>query len=255
MATKAGQAVYLKKNESSPVSYRWVNWLVPFVIVCAFMIWAENHLSNPQTLPVNKIRVHGAFVNVNEPMLHRAIDGVVAGGYFNVDVARVREVVEQLPWVSKASVRRVWPDTLSVSVTEQQPVAISKKYGLINASGEVFKPVSEIFSTNLPVFEGPESLNKLMLTKYYEMTELLTVINKKITYLKLDARHALELKLDNGLKIVLGRGETKRRLERLMSIYPKTLAERAKDIKAIDLRYTNGMAIRWKKNIKNNKGA
>ena len=255
MSGKAGQAVYIKKHESSPVSYRWANWLIPFVVISVLLVWAENHLSNPQTLPVNKIRVHGAFVNVNESMLHRAIDGIVSGGYFNVDVESVREVVEQLPWVSNASVRRVWPDTLSVSVTEQKAIAVSAGSGLINADGELFKPETEILSEKLPVFEGPENLNKLMLSKFYEMNNLLSAINKKIIYLKLDARHALELKLDNGLKLVLGRGNVKSRLERFMRIYPKALAERASDIDVIDLRYTNGMAIRWKKNIEKNKGA
>jgi len=255
MSPQARQAAYLKKRELPSISYKWMNWLLPLVLGCAILFWAEDHLSNPATLPVNKIRVHGAFVNVDEAMLHRAVSGVVAGGYFNVDVERVREVVEQLAWVSKASVRRVWPDTLSVSIVEQQPIAVSKKAGLINANGDVFKPLNKTLPKLLPIFDGDPRLNKLMLSKYSEMNNLLTSIKRKIIYLKIDARHAVELKLDNGLKVVLGRGDTLHRLERLMRIYSKVLAGRINDIEVIDLRYTNGMAIGWKKNIKNNKGA
>ncbi len=255
MSAKAGQAAYIKKRELPSISYRWVNWVLPLVLGCAVLFWAENHLSDPKTLPVNKIRVHGAFVNVDEAMLHRAISGVIAGGYFNVDVENVREVVEQIPWVEKASVRRVWPDTLSVSVIEQQPVAVANKAGLINSNGDVFKPLNKVDSTSLPVFDGNANLNKLMLSKYYEMNKLLESINSKITYFKLDARHAIELKLDNGLKLVLGRGDTRKRLERLTRIYQKVLLSRMNDIEVIDLRYTNGMAIGWKKNIKASLGA
>ena len=244
------QAAYLKKKELPSISYGWINWALPLVLVCVVLFYAENHLSNPSTLPVNKIQVHGAFVNVDETMLHSAVSGVVAGGYFNVDVERVREVVEQLPWVNEASVRRVWPDTLSVSVVEQKPVAISKKTGLINAKGDVFKPLNNKLPTSLPVFDGNAKLNKMMLSKYYEMSEVLVTINRKITYLKIDARHAVELKLDNGLKVVLGREDNMRRLERLMSIYNKVLISRVNDIEVIDLRYTNGMAIGWKSNLK-----
>lgn len=253
MSPRARQAAYLKKKEMPSISFRWMNWMLPLIVGCAVLFFAESHLSNPQTLPVNKIRVHGAFVNVDEAMLHRAIASVIAGGYFNVDVERVREVVEQLPWVSKASVRRVWPDTLSVSVIEQKPVAVSNKYGLINANGEIFKPLSKRVEKSLPVFEGTINSNKLMLSKYHEMNKLLVTINRKISYLKLDARHALELKLDNGLQVVLGRGDISHRLERLTRIYNKILSARISDIEKIDLRYTNGMAIGWKKNIKNNK--
>jgi len=250
MSPVAKQAAYIKKKELPSISYRWINWVLPLVIVAAVLIFAQNHLSNPQTLPVNKIRVHGAFVNVDEAMLHRAVSGVVAGGYFNVDVERVREVVEKLPWVREASVRRVWPDTLSVSVVEQKPVAVSKKMGLININGDVFKPLNKILPATLPVFEGSVNLNKMMLEKYFEMNKLLLSIDRKISYLKVDARHAVELKLDNGLKVVLGREHDLHRLERLMLIYEKILASRINDIEVIDLRYTNGMAIGWKKKLK-----
>lgn len=249
------QAAYLKKKELPSISYGWMNWALPLVLGCAVLFFTEDYLSNPSTLPVNKIRVHGAFVNVDEAMLHRAVSGIVAGGYFNVDVERVREVVEHLPWVSEASVRRVWPDTLSVSVVEQKPVAISKEVGLINAQGDVFKPLNKVLPKSLPVFDGNAKLNKLMLSKYYEMNDLLVSIDKKITYLKIDARHAVELKLNNGLTVVLGRENTMHRLERLMQIYNKVLMSRINDIEVIDLRYTNGMAIGWKKNLKNNKAA
>jgi len=255
MSPIAKQAAYNTKRELPSISLKWVNWLLPLIVGCAILFFAESHLSNPATLPVKKIRVHGAFVNIDEAMLHRAITGVIAGGYFNVDVERVREVVEQLPWVSNASVRRVWPDTLSVSVIEQQPVAVSKDAGPINANGDVFKPLNNILPEVLPIFDGDVKSNKLMLSKYYEMNTLLVSIDRKITYLKLDARAALELKLDNGLKIVLGRGDAIKRLERLTRIYTKILAARINDIEVIDLRYTNGMAISWKKKINNTKAA
>lgn len=254
MSPIAKQAAYLKKKELPSISYQWINWLLPLVVVGAVLFWVENHLSNPQTLPVNKIRVHGAFVNIDEAMLHRAVNDVVAGGYFNVDVERVREVVEQLPWVKKASVRRVWPDTLSVSVVEQKPVAISKAAGLINSNGDVFKPLTNFESSLLPVFDGDSNLNKLMLSQIHEMNKLLASIKRKITYIKIDARHAVELRLDNGLKVVLGRGDTLNRLERLLRIYQKVLANRINDIDVIDLRYTNGMAISWKQKLKSNNG-
>lgn len=250
MSARAKQAAYIRKAERPVVSLRWLNWVLPLLVVSLVMFYAENHLSNPQTLPVNKIRVHGAFVNIDEEMLHQAISGVISGGYFNIDVERVREVVEQLPWVYKASVRRVWPDTLSVNVEEQKAVAVSKSAGLINQKGEVFKPLVIPSVESLPVFEGNVDANNLMLEQYYEMNSTLSEINRRIVYLKFDARHALELKLDNGLQIVLGRDDTLRRLKRLTRIYNKVLLARINDIESVDLRYTNGMAIGWKKNIK-----
>ena len=42
--------------------------------------------------------------------------------YVDVDEARAR--LESLPWVKSASVRRVWPNRISVQVVERRPVAL-----------------------------------------------------------------------------------------------------------------------------------
>lgn len=251
MSIKTKQAAYLSKKAQSERSYRWVSLVVLFVMLGSTLFWTNSYLNNPSTLPVNKIRVHGAFVNVDEAMLYKAIGDVVAGGYFNVDVEHVREVVEQLAWVDEASVRRVWPDTLSVSVVEQKPVAISENNGLINAKGEVFKPLTENKKKSLPVFSANVKQNKVMLKRYYKMNSQLKYIERKISYYRIDARHATTIKLDNGLTVKLGRDVPIVRLERFLSIYNKTLKEHINKIDVVDLRYTNGMAIAWKKNLKN----
>lgn len=257
MSIRAKQAAYLNRKKEPEHSYRWVSVLVLSIMVVTTLFWTNSYLNNPTTLPVNKIRVHGAFVNVDEEMLYKAIGDVVAGGYFNVDVERVREVVEKLAWVDEASVRRVWPDTLSVSVVEQKPIAISKSNGLINAKGEVFKPLTENKNHALPIFDANVKLNKLMLEKYSKMNALLKNIERKIIYYSIDARHATTIKLDNGLTIKLGRdaGAPFMRLERFLSIYNKSLKEHVNKINVVDLRYTNGMAIAWKNNLKNIKAS
>lgn len=253
MSVRAKQAAYLNKKEQVERSYRWVSPVVFVVMLGAILFWTNNYLNNPTTLPVNKIRVHGAFVNVDEAMLYKAIGNVVAGGYFNVDVERVREVVEKLPWVDEASVRRVWPDTLSVSVSEQKAIAISKGNGLINAKGDVFKPLTDNKIHSLPVFDANVKYNKYMLENISKMNAKLKKIERSISYYKIDARQATTLTLDNGLVIKLGRDASFKRLERFLSIYNKTLKEYVNKIDVVDLRYTNGMAIAWKKNLKNNK--
>lgn len=246
MAAK-GQAVYLHKQPSPVEVKRWLNWVVPTIVLLGLLIWAAKHLSDPATLPINKVRVHGTFVNLNENMLHKAVDNIVAGGYFNVNVNEVREVIENLPWVYQATVRRVWPNTLSVTVIEQKAVARWAAGGLLNEQGEVFKPAEASNVNALPLFSGPEQLNKLMLEKFRQISELVTPLQSDITHFTMDARHAVSVEFANGIQVVLGRENTLHRLQRLIKIYPRVLGKRQAEIKSIDLRYTNGMAVAWKK--------
>lgn len=242
-----GQAVYLKSSQpAQKFSFAWVNWVLPLSLVLLAIVFVKNVMNDPQVLPVNKIRVTGAFVHIDEVMLHRAIDGVVAGGYFNVDVDKVKNVVETLPWVSKASVRRVWPDTLSVHVTEQKPLAVSEGRGLINAKGESFNPRKMIETAGLPVFKGKSDLNLLMIEKYASINSSLAKIGLSVNRLEMDPRQAVSLKLNNGLRLVLGKNDIETRLNRFVKIYRKLVSTRVNDIAAIDLRYTNGLAISWK---------
>lgn len=49
----------------------------------------------------------------------------------------------------------------------------------------------------------------------------------------------------NGLQLGLGRKETHLRLMRFVRVYAEVLKPRIEAIDSVDLRYTNGFAVRW----------
>jgi cell division septal protein FtsQ len=49
----------------------------------------------------------------------------------------------------------------------------------------------------------------------------------------------------NGIEINLGREDFTERLQRFVDIYPRILASQSDKIAVVDLRYTNGFAVRW----------
>jgi cell division protein FtsQ len=61
-----------------------------------------------------------------------------------------------------------------------------------------------------------------------------------------DARRAWHLKLSNGMSVELGRKDPLQRLARFIGVYPAILASTtAAVIEQVDLRYSNGFALRW----------
>jgi len=64
--------------------------------------------------------------------------------------------------------------------------------------------------------------------------------------LTLDARGALNLTLDNGVQVRLGRQQIESRFERFMLVAAKLVSQRAADIAYVDMRYGNGFAVGWK---------
>ena len=199
-------------------------------------------LNDPGFLPIQKVRAQGAFINLTEAMLLSRV-GDINGGYFNVDVRAVQYTIESLPWVDRASVRRIWPDTLMISVTEQHAVARWHDKALLNQRGEVFSPDKNTFPAGLPVLNGPLDTQQQLLEHYRAMSAMLTVTGLTIRQLDMDERRSLTLHFDNGLKLLLGRDAYYLRLERFVRVYDKVLAAEINHIQRIDMRYTNGFSM------------
>lgn len=245
MSIKARQAVPLEKSEQ----FDWAGRLVRVVIVTvifSIISWLLVTLNNPETLPIKMVRAQGTFSHVTEAMLQEAV-GQVSGGYFNVNVSLVRQAVETLPWVAQASVRRVWPDTLAISVREQQARAYWNQEGLVNEEGEIFTPSRESYPNSLPYFEGPTGMNVIVMKYYEDAKQQLEPLGLSVTKVLLDNRRSLVLELNNEVELVLGKELKTARLERFVRVYPKILSDKISKIARVDLRYPHGMTVEWKK--------
>ncbi len=64
-----------------------------------------------------------------------------------------------------------------------------------------------------------------------------------------DGRGALEIQLENGLTIKLGRTDIEHKITRFVAIYRQQIYPRRDEIQALDLRYSNGFAVAWKKEV------
>jgi cell division protein FtsQ len=246
-----GQAVIRQPAPQLPrANWPWLGRGALVIVVLLLLGILIDRLADPATLPIRKIRVQGALVHVDEAMLQASVLGKVHGGYFNVDVAGIRRTVEALPWVRHASVRRVWPDSIAITVVEQQPLARWAGGGLLNRDGELFRPAAASWPAGLPRFTAPAGTSRTVTRRYRAMAAQLASLQLRITALRLDARGALRLQLageaEQDFELWLGREQHDLRLARFIKVYDRTLAPHADRIRRIDLRYGNGMAVQWK---------
>ena len=223
---------------------------IPHVLAVLVFMWMANSLlekvQDPSFLPISKIRIKGEMKYITEPMLQKSVTGLLQGGFFSTDVDNIQRAVEALPWVERASVRRVWPETLFIQVIEQQPMALWAMGGLINQHGELFKPEIIKNAKALPVWSGPEGAEQVLYKKHADLKQMLSTIGLGISKLSMDKRHAVSLVTDKGVELVLGRKEQLARLQNFIDIYQKVLAGKMSQINKVDLRYSNGMSIDWK---------
>ncbi|MGH9280560.1 MAG: cell division protein FtsQ/DivIB [Acidimicrobiales bacterium] len=113
------------------------------LVLCGIASWMT--LGSP-LLDVDRRRVVGAVHTPAQAVLDAA--GVPRGeAMVDVDEGAVAARVEQLPWVARATVRRAWPGTVVITVTERRPSAVTRtneeSWALLDIDGKVLEIVGE----------------------------------------------------------------------------------------------------------------
>ena len=230
--------------KSRPVLRRVLTGLLTAALL-AGATWGIVTLRDPATLPIRAVKVEGRFTHVTAQALQQAVADAATGGFLSVDVDAIRRAALSLPWVHSVGVRRVWPDTLRLIVTEQIAVARWGEQGLINSDGDVFTPDPSSFPPGLPELRGPAGTEGAVLNQYRAMNQALVPLKLRITRMELDERRAWRLFM-GGMELTLGREQAEERLQRFINIYPALQAAEPPGIARVDMRYSNGFALQRK---------
>ena len=206
-------------------------------------------LRDPATLPIKAVKIEGRFTHITTQALQQAVADAATGGFLSVDVDAIRRAALSLPWVHSVGVRRMWPDTLRLSVTEQVAVARWGERGLINSDADVFSPDPSSFPPGLPELSGPVGTEDAVLGQYRAMSQSLVPLQLRITRMELDERRAWRITFDGGMELVLGREQAEARLQRFIAIYPALQAAEPPGIARVDMRYSNGFALQRKTSV------
>jgi cell division protein FtsQ len=208
-------------------------------------VFAFNNLKLSDYFPIKTVKVYG-LNHVNQQEIHDLLFPLVNHGFFNINVDRIRDCLRQMPWISDLYVRRVWPDQVVITLAEKQPVARWNEDALLSEGGELFAPKQETYPSDLPRFIGPAGQQIFMLRNFGDMNRLLLPLHAKISYLELTPYLTWKLTLDNGITMQIGHKDILTRLDQFVKVYPQIVGTRANDVDYIDLRYSNGVAVRWK---------
>jgi cell division protein FtsQ len=141
----------------------------------------------------------------------------------------------------------LWPDTIIIRLLEQQAIAHWQGKYLLNSEGEIFDPAENIQSDSLPWLVGNDGDAQKLLATYHQMNNALHHLGLRITKLELTERQAWTLILDNGMKLVLGRVDPIQQITRFVHAYNSIFGSRGTAVQLVDLRYPNGIAVRWNK--------
>jgi len=192
---------------------------------------------------IDRVTISGiAELSEIEVLIAAGIDPKVSLAFFDADEARKR--LEATPLIREATVRKLYPGEVSITLTEREPYALWQVKGelfVIAADGTVIDKMDDGRFAHLPLVVGADANNRAK--EYLALRAEAGALAPRMRAATLIAGRRWTLKLDNGMDVRLpetGAAEAVRRLVALQS----DLRLLDKDALAIDLRQADRVVLR-----------
>lgn len=233
--------------------------------VCALLAGLLAWVAQRPYFSISTIRIEPlqgeTFQYLSAAGVSASLGGRLTGNFFSLNLDATRRLLETVPWVRHAQVRRQWPNGLLVRIEEHQPLAYWNDSEMINTWGEAFTANQGELPDDavLPRLVGPDDSERLVVQRYAELARWMAPLGLRVQQVSLSPRYAWEVTLSQGTRLNLGRDPGAdvadphgrsgalpfaERIERFVQAWP-ALARRldGRALQSADLRYPNGFAI------------
>ena len=242
---KAAQGQLFSTINLSDINWRLVTFLASIMIPLLIVITLNNWIKKSENLQIKSVEVQGDLKHLDKSTLQPIIGPFVKTNLYLLDKKSLEDEIEFNPWVYSASLTSMWPNKLVVKIHEQNPIAFWGNEGMVNEFGEVIEVDLPLQKNKLPTLYSPFDKGREMVESYVKIRQWMKDFPVDIVEFEEDTRGSWVLKLANGMKVKVGRQEHERRLRRFIVGYSQQLVGKVKKIEVIDLRYTNGFAVKW----------
>lgn len=211
-----------------------------------------------ETLMIAEVTVEGT-TRMPEGLVREELADLVGRGMFSVDLDQWRDRVRGLSWVADASMRRVMPDTITVTVTERQPMAIGRigdSLNVIDRRGVIIDAFGPNYKDlDLPIIDGlayadEEEVGALEQSRALLAVRLLSDLQRtpelaaRVSQVDVsDARNAVVVMKGDTTLLQLGDTGFAERLQSYFDLVP-TLREEVPNADSVDLRYGARIFVR-----------
>jgi len=161
-----------------------------------------------------------------------------------LDVADARARLLTNPWIADATVQKLLPDRLVISISERQAFALWQKagrVGVIAGDGTVLEPYVLRRYVDLPLVVGVGA--EIRAKEFLAMLDRRPELRANVRASVLVAERRWNLRLKNGVDIRLPEFDVEHALDQLAALERDTKLS-SRDITAIDLRLADRITVR-----------
>lgn len=201
--------------------------------------------------PVANVQITGDFLYFDKQQAQEIVSNSVQGGFLDLDINLLKSRLESSPWVDRVAVARKWPDRLTVTITEQQPIARWGNEGFLNKRGEIVRVPDAETLVSLPYLQGADGDAEIIMKQYLRIRKLFSVSELAVASLHLDPAQSWTVQLESGVVLRLGKEQPLEKLQGFLAATKTVLASKIDEVDVVDMRYHNGFSVSWKNKIDN----
>ncbi|MBO9689607.1 cell division protein FtsQ/DivIB [Roseateles chitosanitabidus] len=232
---------------------------VALAALAAGALW----LARQPALAIRAITVEGDVSRNSSASLRANALPRLSGSFVTMNLQKAKAAFEAVPWVRHATVRRVWPLQLVVTLEEHQPAAYWETKAenadadsdavvdsrLVNTFGEVFEAnLGDVEDEDLPTLAGPDKSSAAMLAMWRQLDPMThRKLDEGVSRLDLSGRGSWKATLEKGAVVELGRGseaEVVARYGQFIANITQITTRYQTSLVSADLRHENGYAVR-----------
>ena len=209
------------------------------IIIIFILLSLILYISDSFVYPIEEVEISSTTSNYDTKKINAIVASIHGQDLLSLDLSDIKKSIRSDDWIRDVEIKKSFPDTLEIIIIPQQPYAIYNSK-IMMLDGTVIGNSS--LSLDLPIIvdhtnDSLSSMNIMILTR-----KLLQKIDLDIK--KVEIHDAL-IKVFTSTNILISdRINYEVNLKRLVITFQDLQRLFKREIKSIDMRYSNGFAIK-----------
>ena len=210
-----------------------------FLLLLLIVILTFTYKSGIISFPIEEIEIISSDKKYNEKKLTKYIDSIYGNDLLLSNIDMIQKNIISDEWISDVEVIKSFPSKLSIRIIQHEPLAIYNNQ-IMSKSGILIRSSSNL--GNLPVIIDKEKKP----TVAYDILSSSLVNLKKIDLVvkKIEIYHSLIKIYTSSMVLISDKTNFKKNIQRLVFSFSDLKNTYGKKITSIDMRYSNGFAIK-----------
>ena len=210
-----------------------------FFIIFFFLLSLILYISDYFVYPIEEVEITTTISNYDTEKVNDIVVSIYGQDLLSVDLSDIKRSIRSDDWIRDVEIKKSFPDTLEIIIIPQQPYAIYNSK-ILMLDGTIIG--ASMLPLDLPIIvdhtnDSLSSMNTMILT-----SKLLQKIDLEIKKVEI---HDSLIKVFTSTNILISdRINYEVNLNRLVIAFQDLQKLFKREIKSIDMRYSNGFAIK-----------